>query len=78
MIAAGVNAKALATFMGHANIAITYDLYAHLMPGSESEAAGRLEAFPARSAGAPAGSAREGDALPKSVPTDQGTPWSAR
>jgi integrase len=26
MIAAGVNAKALSTFMGHANIAITLDL----------------------------------------------------
>jgi integrase len=40
MIAAGVNAKALSTFMGHANIAITFDLYGHLMPGSEAEAAG--------------------------------------
>ena len=39
MIAAGVNAKALSTFMGHANIAITLDLYGHLMPGSEAEAA---------------------------------------
>jgi hypothetical protein len=37
--------------MGHANIAITYDLYGHLMPGSEAEAAGLLEAFLARSAG---------------------------
>ena len=27
MIAAGVNAKALSTFMGHANIGITLDLY---------------------------------------------------
>jgi hypothetical protein len=31
MIAAGVNAKALSTFMGHANIAITLDLYGHLL-----------------------------------------------
>jgi integrase len=45
MIAAGVNAKALQVFMGHANIAITLDLYSHLMPGSEGEAAGLLEAF---------------------------------
>ena len=39
MIAAGVNAKALSTFMGHANIGITLDRYGHLMPGSEAEAA---------------------------------------
>jgi hypothetical protein len=31
MIAAGVNAKALSMFMGHANISITLDLYGHLM-----------------------------------------------
>jgi integrase len=40
MSAAGVNAKAPQTFMGHANISITLDLYGHLMPGSEEEAAG--------------------------------------
>ena len=40
MIAAGVNAKSLSTFMGHANIGITLDRYGHLMPGSEEEAAG--------------------------------------
>jgi len=39
MIAAGVNAKALQTFMGHAKITMTYDRYGHLMPGSEAEAA---------------------------------------
>lgn len=42
MIAAGVNAKALSTFMGHAKIGITLDRYGHLMPGSEEEAAGLL------------------------------------
>ncbi len=45
MIAAGVNAKALSTFMGHANISITLDRYGHLMPGSEEEAAGLLNAY---------------------------------
>ena len=45
MIAAGVNAKALATFMGHAKIGITLDLYGHLMPGSEAEAAGLLDTY---------------------------------
>jgi integrase len=45
MIAAGVNAKALSTYMGHANIAITMDRYGHLMPGNEAEAADRLDAY---------------------------------
>jgi integrase len=45
MIAAGVNAKALQTFMGHANITTTLDTYGHLMPGSEDEAAGLLDAY---------------------------------
>jgi integrase len=45
MIAAGVNAKALSTYMGHANIAITMDRYGHLMPGNEDEAAGMLDAY---------------------------------
>ncbi len=45
MIAAGVNAKALSTYIGHASIAITMDRYGHLMPGSEAEAAGRLDAY---------------------------------
>jgi integrase len=45
MIAAGVNAKALSTFMGHANISITLDRYGHLMPGSEEEAAGLLDGY---------------------------------
>lgn len=48
MIAAGVNAKALSTFMGHATIAITLDLYGHLFPGSEDEAAGLLDTYLAR------------------------------
>jgi integrase len=45
MIAAGVNAKALQTFMGHANISITLDTYGHLMPGSEAEAAALVESY---------------------------------
>jgi integrase len=48
MIAAGVNAKALSTYMGHANISITLDRYGHLMPGNEEEAAGLLDAYLAR------------------------------
>jgi integrase len=45
MIEAGVNAKALSTYMGHASIAITMDRYGHLMPGSEDQAAGLLDAY---------------------------------
>ena len=45
MIAAGVNAKAIQTFMGHANIGITLDRYGHLMPGSEADAAALLDAY---------------------------------
>jgi integrase len=48
MIDAKVNAKALSTYMGHATIAITLDLYGHLMPGNEEEAAGLLDAYLAR------------------------------
>lgn len=45
MIAAGVNAKALSTYMVHANISITLDHYGHLMPGNEDEAAVMLYAY---------------------------------
>ena len=45
MIGAGVNAKALSTYMGHASITITLDRYGHLMPDSEGEAAGLLDAY---------------------------------
>jgi integrase len=45
MIAAGVNAKALSEYMGHAKISTTMDLYGHLMPGNESEAAAMLDAY---------------------------------
>ncbi len=45
MIAAGINAKALATFMGHTSVTITLDRYGHLFPGSESEAAQLLDAY---------------------------------
>ena len=48
MIAAGVNAKALSTYLGHSSIQLTFDLYGHLMPGNEVQAArlrdGYLEA----------------------------------
>jgi integrase len=45
MIAAGVNAKAPSTYMGHSSVTITYDRYGHLMPGNEDEAAALLDAY---------------------------------
>ena len=44
-ITAGLNAKSLSTYMGHANIAVTMDLYGHLLPGNEDEAVSLLDAF---------------------------------
>jgi integrase len=45
MIAAGVNAKALCTYMGHSSITVTLDRYGHLMPGNEREAAELLDGY---------------------------------
>jgi hypothetical protein len=50
MIAAGVNAKALQTFMGHSSITVTLDRYGHLF-GSPVELGVNRERV---SAGAPA------------------------
>ncbi len=44
-IAAGLNAKTLSTYLGHATITITLDRYGHLMPGSEVEARAMLNAY---------------------------------
>lgn len=62
MIAAGVNAKALSTYMGHASIAITLDRYGHLMPGNETEAAGLLDSYLERATGAQSGAQHVGTA----------------
>ena len=48
MIAAGVNAKALSSIMGHATITMTFDTYGHLMPGGLDEAARAANAYLAR------------------------------
>jgi hypothetical protein len=37
--------------MGHSKIAVTLDLYGHLFPGSETEAAGLLNAYFTRQIG---------------------------
>ena len=48
LIAAGVNSKAVSTYMGHATITITLDRYGHLMPGNEAQTANLLDAYLAR------------------------------
>jgi hypothetical protein len=45
LIAAGVNAKALSTYLGHSSIQITLDKYGHLMPGNEDEAVALVDAY---------------------------------
>jgi integrase len=45
MIAAGVAAKPLQSYMGHSSITTTYDRYGHLMPDAESTSAVQLQAF---------------------------------
>jgi integrase len=48
LVFGGVNAKALSVYLGHSSIGVTFDLYGHLMPGNEDEAAGLLDGYLAR------------------------------
>ena len=63
MIAAGVNAKALSTYMGHGSGHHHLDQYGHLMPGNEDEAAVLLDAYLAR-ANTPLGTSSNPAAAP--------------
>ncbi len=45
LIAAGVNAKAITAYLGHASIQTTFDRYGHLMPGNEDEAVALVDAY---------------------------------
>jgi integrase len=45
LIAAGVKPKSLATYMGHASIQTTYDLYGHLLEGQEADDAELVSHF---------------------------------
>jgi integrase len=45
LIAAGVNAKELSTYIGHSDIRTTFNRYGHLMPGNETHAASKLDAL---------------------------------
>jgi integrase len=48
MIAAGLDAKQLSVYMGHASISTTYDVYGWLMAGSADSAVSRIDAYLAR------------------------------
>ncbi len=48
LIAAGVEMKAISTYMGHSSVAFTYDRYGHLMPDSIAENTAKLDAYLAR------------------------------
>ena len=45
LIAAGVGPKAITTYMGHASIQTTFDLYGQLFEGSETQDAARVSDF---------------------------------
>jgi len=40
-----VDVDELSTYMGHADIATTFNKYGHSIPGNEDEAAGLLDAY---------------------------------
>jgi integrase len=50
LIAAGVNAKAITAYLGHASIQTTFDLYGHLMPGNDGEAVALIDSYLERAA----------------------------
>ena len=45
LIASGLNAKTIATYMGHSSVAFSQDRYGHLLPENEAEAADAIDAF---------------------------------
>lgn len=45
LIAAGLNAKQLQTYIGHSDIRTTYNVYGHLFEGDEIEAAEQLDRY---------------------------------
>jgi integrase len=48
LIDAGTNPKSIQEYMGHATIAVTFDVYGHLMPGNRDEVRERMDAYLAR------------------------------
>ena len=49
LLAAGVNVKVVSERLGHASAAFTMDVYAHVMPGQQADAAAAVSALVGRS-----------------------------
>lgn len=49
-IAAGLNMKEIQVYVGHSDVRTTFNVYGHLLPGGEQEAAAKLDAYLNRSA----------------------------
>ena len=45
LLAAGVNVKVVSERLGHASVAFTLDVYAHVMPGEQADAAAAAAAL---------------------------------
>lgn len=45
LIAAGLNAKQVQTYIGHSDVRTTFNVYGHLLPGDEAGAAAQIDAF---------------------------------
>ncbi len=45
MLAAGIHPKIASERLGHSKVVITLDLYSHVLPGMQSEAATRVDAL---------------------------------
>jgi integrase len=44
MLASGVHPKVAQERLGHSSISVTLDLYSHVMPGMQEDAAARVDA----------------------------------
>jgi integrase len=61
LIHAGVNPKAIQTYMGHSTIEMTFDRYGHLMPGSREETRELVDGYLAAARGPKGGQGSPGD-----------------
>ena len=68
MIGAGVNAKALASYLGHSSIQTTFDRYGHLMPWQRGRGCGAPRRLRHGCRQTSPGSRRSRETVPRSVP----------
>jgi site-specific recombinase XerD len=45
MLVQGVHPKVVADMLGHAKVGLTLDVYSHVLPSLQAEAAGKVEAL---------------------------------